>query len=85
MRRSTFAVGAAAVVAVTLSIPSALQAHDNATPRGAGGSMMGPGNMMGMGQMMDHCNRMMQGASRRPNEQWRDGSPPAGGQTEKKQ
>ncbi len=50
--------------------------------------MMSPGMMNGdgqMGQMMDHCSQMMQGASARPNEQWRDGAPPSGGQSEKKQ
>ncbi len=88
MPRSTFVMSIAAVVAVALSLPSALQAHDTASPRGEGGSMMGPGMMNGMGQMgqmMDHCSQMMQGASGRPNDQWRDGVPPAGGQTEKKQ
>ena len=65
MRRSMFAV------AVALSVPSALQAHDDTTsPRKEGGSMMGGSgmmNMMGqMGEMMDHCNRMMQGASGKP-------------------
>ncbi len=49
MPRSTFAMSIAAVVAVALSLPSALQAHDTASPRGEGGSMMGPGMMNGMG------------------------------------
>jgi hypothetical protein len=34
---------------------------------------------------MEHCSQMMQGASARPNDQWRDGTPPSGGQSEKKQ
>lgn len=85
MRRSMFALGVAAAMAVALSIPSALQAHDTASPRGEGGSMMSPGMMNKMGQMMDHCSQIMQGASGRPNDQWRDGAPPASGGTEKKQ
>jgi len=88
MRRSMFAAGVAAAMAVALSIPSALQARDAASPRSEGGSMMGPGMMNGKGQMsqmMDHCNQMMQGTSGRPNEQWREGSPPAGEQPGKKQ
>ncbi len=88
MRKSAFAVGIAAAMAVALSMPSMLQAHDTSSPRGEGGSMMGPGMMNGngqMNQMMDHCNQMMQGASGRPNEQWRDDNPPAGGETKKKQ
>lgn len=90
MRKSMFAAGVAAVVAAALSLPSALQAHDDtSSPRQEGGSMMGgPGmmNMMGqMSEMMDHCNRMMQGSSGKPNEQWRQGTPPTGGETEKKQ
>ncbi|MPZ31341.1 MAG: hypothetical protein GEV13_10150 [Rhodospirillales bacterium] len=88
MRRSVFAVGIAAAMAVALSMPSTLQAHDTSSPRGEGGSMMGPGMMNGngqMSQMMDHCNQMMQGASGKPNEQWREGSPPAGDQPGKKQ
>jgi Spy/CpxP family protein refolding chaperone len=79
-----FAAGMAAAMAVALSMPSALQARDAANPR----SEMGPGMMNGngqMSQMMDHCNQMMQGTSGRPNEQWRDDSPPAGGQTKKTQ
>ena len=84
MRRSMFAV------AVALSVPSALQAHDDTTsPRKEGGSMMGGSgmiNMMGqMGEMMDHCNRMMQGASGKPNEQWRNSTQPSGDQTKEKQ
>lgn len=88
MRRSIFAVGAAATMAVALAIPSALQAHDTKPQRDGGGSMMGPGMMNGngqMGQMMDHCNQMMGGNSGRPNEQWRDDGPPAGGKNGKKQ
>lgn len=91
MRRSVFAAGVAAVMTVALSMPLTLQAHDTASPRGEGGSMMGPGMMNGKGQMsqmsqmMDHCMQMMQGASGRPNEQWREGSPPAGEQPGKKQ
>jgi hypothetical protein len=89
MRKSMFAAGVAAVVAAALSLPSALRAHDDtSSPRQEGGSMVGgPGmNMMGqMSEMMDHCNRMMQGSSGKPNEQWRQGTPPAGGETEKKQ
>lgn len=88
MRKSMFAAGVAAAMAVALSLPSALQAHDTGSSRSEGGSMMGPGMMNGMGQMgqmMGHCSQMMQGASQRPNEQWREGAPPAGGQNEKKQ
>lgn len=84
MRRSMFAMGVAAAIAVALAISPALQAHDTASPRAEGGSMMGSG-MGQMSQMMDHCNQMMKGTSAKPNDQWRDSSPPAGGQTEKKQ
>ena len=89
MRKSVFATGVAAIMAVALSLPSALRAHDDTTsPRKEGDSMMGGSgmmNMMGqMSEMMDHCNRMMQGTSGKPNEQWREGTPPSGG-TEKKQ
>ncbi len=83
MRKSMFATGVAAIVATALSLPSALQAHDTASPRGEGGSKMGPGMMNQMGGMMDHCNQMMGGSSSRPNEQWRDGTPPANGKTGK--
>lgn len=88
MSRSMFAAGVAATMAVALSMPSALQADDTGSSRGGGGSMMGQGmmnHMEQMSQMMDDCRQMMQGASGRPNEQWRDGTPPAGGQGEKKQ
>lgn len=91
MRRSTYALGAAAVMAVALSVPAALRAHDAVSPRGEGSQMMGQGmmNMMGqMGQMMDHCNRMMQSAGTdagKPNEQWRDGHAPATDKSDKKQ
>ena len=88
MRRSVFAVGIATAMAVALSMPLTLQAHDTSKPRGEGGSMMGPGMMNGKGQMsqmMDHCMQMMQGASSRPNEQWRESTPPAGEQPGKKQ
>lgn len=91
MRRSMYALGAAAALAVALALPAALQAQDATKPRGDGSPMMGQGmmNMMEqMGQMMDHCNRMMQSArtdSGRPNEQWRDGKPPANGKSDKKQ
>ena len=90
MRSSRFAMGMAAAMAVALSMPSTLLAHDNASPHSQGGSMMGQG-MMGQGMMgqgggmMDHCSQMMQGASSRPNEQWRNSSPPAGGQNEMNQ
>lgn len=85
MRRSKFAAGAAVAMAVALSMPSALQARDSSSPHGEGGSMMGPGMMdMQGGRMMDHCSQMMQGAAGRPNEQWRNSTPPAGGQTDKK-
>ncbi len=83
MRRSMFATGAAAITAAALSLPSALQAHDDTTsPRKERDAMMGGS---GMSEMMDHCNRMMQGTSGKPNEQWRQGTPPAGGETENKQ
>lgn len=82
MRRLMFAAGVAAATAVALSLPSMLQAHDTGSSRREGGSMMGPGMMNGMSQMMDHCSQMMQGASR-PNEQSRDGTPPANGKTGK--
>lgn len=90
MRKSSFAMGVAGVMAAALSMPSALQARDDTTsPRNEGGSMMGGSgmmNMMGqMGEMMDHCNRMMQGAPGKPNEQWHESSPPASGEIEKKQ
>jgi hypothetical protein len=85
MRSSMFAVGVAATMAAAFAIPSALQAHDTSSPRGEGNSMMGPSILNNMGQMMDHCSQMMQGASSRPNDQWRDNSPPASGGTEKKQ
>jgi len=64
-----------------------LYAQEPKRPHGKEGPMMGPGmNMMGqMSRMMDHCNQMMQGQSGRPNDQWRDGSPPAGGETGEKQ
>jgi hypothetical protein len=79
----------AAVVAAVASVPSRVQAHDNAGTNGAASDpTMGRG-MMNMpektGEMMDHCSRMMQGDSGKPNDQWRDGIPPTGGQTEKKQ
>lgn len=88
MRKSVFAAGVAAAMAAALSMPSTLQAHDTSSPRGERGSMMGPGMMNGKGQMsqmMDHCAQMMQGASSRPNEQWRESTPPAGDQPGKKQ
>lgn len=88
MPRSTFAMSIAAAVAAVLVMPSTLQAHDAANPRDEGGSMTGSDmmNMKGqMNQMMDHCSQMMQGTSAKPNDLWRDGTPPAGGQTEKKQ
>lgn len=88
MRKSLFAAGVTAAMAAALTLPSALQARDTGSSHGEGGSMIGPGMMNGngqMSQMMDHCNRMMQGASGRPNEQWREGAPPTGGQTEKRQ
>lgn len=90
MRKSVFAIGVAAIVAAALSLPSALQARDTtSSPRKDGGSMMGGSGMMNMkgqtGEMMDHCTRMMQGASGKPNEQWRENAPPAGGETERKQ
>ena len=88
MRRSMFAIGVAAAMAMALSMPLTLQAHDTSSPRGEGRSMMGAGMMNGKGQMsqmMDHCMQMMQGASSRPNEQWREGAPPAGDQRGKKQ
>jgi len=87
MRRSVFAAGVAAAMAVALSMPSTLQAQDTSSPRGERGSTMSPGMMNGKGQMsqmMDHCMQMMQGASGGPNEQGRDDSPPADGQTNKK-
>ncbi len=90
MRRSTYALGVAAAMAVALSVPAALRAHDE-SPAGKGSEMMSPGmmNMMGqMSQMMDHCNRMMKSArtdSGKPNEQWRDGAPPASDKTDKRQ
>jgi hypothetical protein len=80
MRSWRFVTILAATVAAAASMPSLLWAHDNARPRGDGGSMMGSG----MGQMMDHCSQMMQGNSSRPNEQWRDNPPPANGRTERK-
>lgn len=83
MRNSMFATGVAAIVATALSLPSALQAHDTASPRGEGGSKTSPGMMNQMGGMMDHCNQMMGGSSGRPNEQWRDRTPPANGKTGK--
>lgn len=88
MRRSVFAAGVAAAVAVALSMPSTLRAQDTSNPRGERGSTMSPGMTNGKGQMsqmMDHCMQMMQGASGRPNEQWREGTPPAGEQPGKKQ
>lgn len=89
MRSSMFASGMAVTMAVALSMPSTLLAHDSSSQRdGGGGSMMGSGMMGMMGQgsrMMDHCSQMMQGASGRPNEQWRDSSPPAGGQDQRNQ
>lgn len=85
MPRLTFTMSIAAAVATALAMPLALQAHDAASPPGKEGSMMGPGMMGQMSQMMDHCSQMMQGTSGKPNDQWRDGTPPAGGQTEKKQ
>ena len=85
MRKSLFATGVAAIMATALFLPSALQAHDDTTsPRKEGGSMMGGSGMMNMmGGMMDHCNQMMGGSSSRPNEQWRDGTPPVNGKTGK--
>jgi hypothetical protein len=91
MRNPTYALSAAAALAVALALPAALQAQDATKPRGDGSSMMGQGmmNMMGqMSQMMDHCNRMMQSArtdSGKPNEQWRNGKRPAADKTDKKQ
>jgi hypothetical protein len=83
MRRSMFA----AVMAVALSIPLTLQAHDTSSPRSERGSMGDPGMMNGKGQMnqmMEHCMQMMRGASSRPNEQWRENIPPASNQPGKK-
>jgi hypothetical protein len=80
MRSLRFVTILATAVAAAASMPSVLRAHDNASPRGDGNSMMGSG----MGQMKDHCSQMMQGASSRPNEQWRDNPPPANGGTERK-
>jgi hypothetical protein len=80
------AMGFAAVAA--FSVPLALQAHDSSSGRDGRSQMMGSGMMNRMGQMsdmMDHCNGMMQGASARPNEQWRDGTPRTGGQSQSKQ
>jgi hypothetical protein len=83
MRLNTLAFFTA--LALGLAAAPALYAHESGKP---GGSMMGPGmmggdmmNMMGqMGQMMDHCNKMMQGAtddhgSGKPNDQWRKDTP----------
>lgn len=86
MRKSIVAASVAAAMAAALSVPSALQARDGASPREGEGSMKGSGMMKDMGQMdqmMDHCSQMMQGASSRPNEQWRDDTPAPGGRTDK--
>ena len=87
MRSSVFAAGAAAAMAVALFMPPTLLAHDTSSPRGEGGSMSGPGMMNGKGQMtqmMDHCMQMMRSTSSRPNEQWRENTPPASDQPGKK-
>lgn len=84
MRKSMLVAGVATMAAM-FALPSALQAHDSSNRRDGGSQMPGSGMMGQMSQMMDHCSQMMQGSSTRPNEQWRDGTPPAGGQNGKKQ
>ena len=88
MRKHLTTLLVASTLALGLAAAPAIYAHDS---DGAGGStmgrsMMGQGGMMGMmGQMssmMENCNRMMQAMMgdghqpARPNDQWRDRSPP---------
>ena len=76
MGRHNHVVALAIVAMGAFSMSSALhaQAKDDLRPRG--GTMdMGPGTMGQMGHMMEHCNRMMQGSSAKPNEQWKESTP----------
>jgi len=88
MPRSISAVTIVIAFATMFLAAATLHAQEPDRSQGKEGPMMAPGtmNMMGqMSRMMDHCNQMMQGDSGRPNDQWRDGAPPAGGETGKKQ
>jgi hypothetical protein len=80
MRTSSTSIGMVVAMLAAFALPSALRAHDAKSPSGEESSPARPGmRMEGMDKMMDHCMRMMQGGSIRPNDQWRDGPPPVNG------
>lgn len=90
MLRQTIAMSIIAAVATALaSVPSRVQARDNAGTKGTASDPKVGRGLMNMpekaGEMMDHCSQMMQGDSGKPNDQWRDGTPPTDNRTEKKQ
>lgn len=89
MNRPTLAIGFVAAAAFFASL--AVQAQDagdmhrHDPPAAGSGRDDMTGHARQMSQMMDHCRQMMQGASARPNDQWRDDNPPAAATNGKKQ
>lgn len=80
MRTHSISAGMVVAVLSVLVMPSAVVAHDAQNPSGGESSPARPGmNMKGMDRMMEHCMQMMREGSVRPNEQWRNGPPPANG------
>ena len=85
MRKHSYVVALAIGVMGAFSMSSALhaQAKDDLRPRG--GTMdMGPSVMGQIGHMMEDCDRMMQGSSAKPNEQWKESTPEPTDKSDKK-
>jgi hypothetical protein len=76
MRKFKMALLFAAALFTVIATSAVVYARDS---DGAPSSMMGGGMIGRMSRMMSHCGDMMRGdrGSARPNEQWRDGRPPA--------
>lgn len=92
MRKSMSAMNTAAALVVAFLASPALHAqHAAGESHGAEAPRSAPATMNRNGQtdgMMEHCSQMMggnQADSGRPNDQWRDGAPRAGGPTGRKQ
>jgi hypothetical protein len=76
MRKHNYVVALAIVAMSAFSMSSVLRAQAKDDPHPRGGMMdMGPGMMGQTGHMMEDCNRMMQGSSAKPNEQWKESTP----------
>lgn len=88
MRNWIKALAVTSAIATGLAAAPALYAHESEDAGGQmmGTGMMGEGGMTGMkhqmSEMMEGCRKMMQsaeqGATERPNEQWRKKAPRGG-------